>query len=76
MKITALPDASLMIETVEELSDGSGRAVKVPVYLCRCGASRNKPYCDGAHAAVGFKAPAAAITGSRRAPKSESPGID
>jgi CDGSH-type Zn-finger protein len=71
MKITALPDASLMIETVEELTDGSGRAVKVPIYLCRCGASRNKPYCDGAHAATGFKAPQAVITGLRRVRDSE-----
>jgi len=27
------------------------------VALCRCGASSNKPYCDGTHRQIGFQAP-------------------
>jgi CDGSH-type Zn-finger protein len=25
--------------------------------FCRCGASANKPFCDGAHRGIGFEAP-------------------
>jgi CDGSH-type Zn-finger protein len=35
-------------------ADGFAYEVRNRVTLCRCGASKNKPFCDGSHAAVGF----------------------
>lgn len=41
-----------------EVIAGSGRRVATgqKFSLCRCGASKNKPFCDGSHAKVGFEA--------------------
>jgi CDGSH-type Zn-finger protein len=36
-------------------ADGFEYEVRNRVTLCRCGASKNKPFCDGAHAAVKFQ---------------------
>ncbi|HMA31298.1 MAG TPA: CDGSH iron-sulfur domain-containing protein [Casimicrobiaceae bacterium] len=36
-------------------ADGFRYEVRNRVTLCRCGASRNKPFCDGTHAAIGFR---------------------
>ena len=36
-------------------ADGFEYEVRNRVTLCRCGASQNKPYCDGTHAAVKFR---------------------
>jgi CDGSH-type Zn-finger protein len=37
-------------------ADGHRYEVRKSLTLCRCGASKNKPFCDGAHASIGFKA--------------------
>jgi CDGSH-type Zn-finger protein len=37
-----------------EAADGQSYEVRNRVTLCRCGASQNKPFCDGTHADVAF----------------------
>jgi len=35
-------------------ADGFGYEIRNRMTLCRCGASQNKPFCDGTHASIGF----------------------
>jgi hypothetical protein len=35
-------------------ADGHAYEVRNRLTLCRCGASSNKPFCDGTHAAIHF----------------------
>ncbi|HVM68830.1 MAG TPA: CDGSH iron-sulfur domain-containing protein, partial [Gaiellaceae bacterium] len=51
-----LPDGPLQVEGNLEICTGTGRTVaKVQkATLCRCGHSKNKPFCDGTHRSVGF----------------------
>jgi CDGSH-type Zn-finger protein len=39
-------------------ADGTAYELRNRVALCRCGQSSNKPFCDGTHAAVGFRSDA------------------
>jgi len=51
-------------------------ASETRVALCRCGGSRNKPYCDGTHASIGFDDAASPVTVGVRPPTDDtSPGL-
>jgi CDGSH-type Zn-finger protein/uncharacterized Fe-S cluster protein YjdI len=57
VKVTPKPNGPLMIEgTVEFQAADGGRFVTDKVWLCRCGGSANKPFCDGTHKRNGFTA--------------------
>ena len=55
--ITPAPNGPLLVKGSLEIIGadgeqvGGGRAA-----LCRCGASANKPFCDGSHSRIGFEA--------------------
>ena len=50
-------DGPLKVSGAIELVSGTGRTLNrtMEAYLCRCGASANKPYCDGSHKRIGFR---------------------
>lgn len=45
-------------DVVVKHADGREEMREKLTAFCRCGASQNKPYCDGAHSRTGFKDPA------------------
>lgn len=52
-KITISANGSYRVEGGPELVDADGNPVETregrPFFLCRCGHSENKPFCDGSH---------------------------
>ncbi len=58
LEVTRAPNGPLLLSGNLTIITGSGqtrwRGTKTA--LCRCGESKNKPFCDGSHAAAGFEA--------------------
>jgi CDGSH-type Zn-finger protein/uncharacterized Fe-S cluster protein YjdI len=59
LEVLPVRDGPLRLKGNLELVSGTGRTLNrtSESWLCRCGQSRNKPYCDGSHKAAGFSAP-------------------
>lgn len=58
--ITLRPNGPLLVAGPVKLIDSEGRefdlAGKEKFALCRCGQTKNRPYCDGTHKECGWAA--------------------
>lgn len=59
VKITVRDNGSYKVEGPVQIVDPTGAEIAVPegsaVFLCRCGHSATKPFCDGSHRTAGFE---------------------
>lgn len=58
-KITAMDHGPFLVTGEAVVADAEGNEFRVgrkTVALCRCGGSTNKPFCDGKHSEVAFRA--------------------
>jgi CDGSH-type Zn-finger protein/ferredoxin len=55
-EITPTENGPLHAQHIKALKNDGGEVIDSgeSIYLCRCGASKTKPYCDGSHSAAGF----------------------
>lgn len=58
LEVKRAPNGPLLVNGSFTIVSGSGRTAwrGTRAALCRCGESKNKPFCDGAHKAAGFQA--------------------
>ena len=56
-KVDIMKDGPLLVHGILKITKPNGESEKKDrtTAFCRCGASSNKPYCDGAHSKSGFK---------------------
>lgn len=66
VSITPYRDGPLIVRGPFVLEDQNGEPIEAgreTIALCRCGKSRMRPFCDGSHKVVRFRAPSAAESG-------------
>ena len=59
VRIRTIKNGPYQVRGEVELVDPKGAAFKLEeteIYLCRCGQSATKPFCDGTHSKCGFAA--------------------
>ena len=55
--LVAIPNGPLQVKGRFTFKDSDGNVLKDrdEIYICRCGGSSNKPFCDGTHRTNGFQ---------------------
>jgi len=69
--ITPYRDGPLLVRGPVRMTDQDGHEIVVDretIALCRCGKSHLRPFCDGTHKLVRFRAPSAPESGREAAP--------
>ena len=62
--VRVLENGPYLVKGEIEIVDAKGNPIPQPEKgwaLCRCGASTTKPFCDGMHSKIGFKAAMEAV---------------
>ena len=61
LHITVIPNGPYKVEGPCEVQGADGAPVETregkAIFLCRCGQSANKPFCDGTHKSIPFVDP-------------------
>jgi len=67
VKIETIKNGPYIVTGEVELidTDGNKFPAEKRMALCRCGASTEKPFCDGTHSKIGFKAAEKAVPESK-----------
>jgi len=68
ISIRSSKNGPYIVQGKVELLDTEGNPIvveKETIALCRCGASTNKPFCDGTHSKIGFQAAETAVPESK-----------
>ena len=67
VKIETIRNGPYIVTGEVELIDADGDKFPMEkrMALCRCGASTEKPFCDGTHSKIGFKAAEKAVPESK-----------
>ena len=57
IKVNAMENGPLLVDGSIEVTnpDGTVEIKEKTTAFCRCGASANKPYCDGQHRKINFE---------------------